>query len=235
MDTHYANIVLDSVGSTQDEAAARFSGSPLLVVAAHQAEGRGRLNRAWVQADRAMFSSLVYTPSAVHRGLIPLVAGLAVREALATTFGVEAGLRWPNDLVVGSDKVGGILVEADDERAIVGCGVNLWWSDPMPGAAGVVPTDPGPDAASMLAAAWVGNFLDRGEAAPWDREEYRAASVTIGRHVAYARGTGIAFDIAPDGALLVDTGDGIIAIHGGEVRLHDPTTLSGAAESGESP
>ena len=48
MDTHYASIVLDSVGSTQDEAAARFTGSPLLIVAAHQAEGRGRLNRAWV-------------------------------------------------------------------------------------------------------------------------------------------------------------------------------------------
>lgn len=234
MDTHYASILLDSVGSTQDEAAARFTGSPLLIVAAHQAEGRGRLNRAWVEADRSMFSSLAYTPSGGNRGLIPLVTGLAVRRALAATFDVDVGLRWPNDLVVGSNKVGGILVEADEERAVVGCGVNLWWSDPIPGAAGVLPTDPGPDAARILAAAWASRFFDRVLAAAWDREEYRAASVTLGKHVAYERGSGIAVDIAADGALLVDTGDEIIAVHAGEVRLHDPTTLPGAAESGES-
>ncbi len=233
MDTHYASIFLDSVGSTQDEAAARFTGSPLLIVAVHQAEGRGRLNRAWVEADRSMFSSLAYAPSAENRGLIPLVTGLAVRQALAATFDVDAGLRWPNDLVVGSDKVGGILVEADEDRAVVGCGVNLWWSDPIPGAAGVLPTDPGPDAARILAAAWVSGFFDRVTSAAWDSEEYRAASVNLGEHVAYERGSGIAVDVAADGALLVDTGDGLIAVHAGEVRLQDPTTLPGAAESGE--
>ena len=236
MDTHYASILLDSVGSTQDEAAARFTGSPLLIVAAHQAEGRGRLNRAWLEADRSMFSSLVYTPSAENRGLIPLITGLAVRQALAATFDVDAGLRWPNDLVVGSDKVGGILVEADEDRAVVGCGVNLWWSDPIPGAAGVLPADPGPDAARLLAAAWVSRFFDRldSEAAAWEPDEYRAASVTLGKHVAYERGSGIAVDIAADGALLVDTGDGLIAVHAGEVRIEDSTTLPGAIESGES-
>ncbi len=183
-----------------------------------------------------MFSSLVYAPSAENRGLIPLITGLAVRRALAATLDVDAGLRWPNDLVVGSDKVGGILVEADEDRVVVGCGVNLWWSDPIPGAAGVLPTDPGPNAAGILAAAWVSRFFDRmdGEAVAWEPEEYRAASVTLGEHVAYERGSGIAVDIAADGALLVDTGDELIAVHAGDVRIEDSTTLPGAIESGES-
>jgi len=73
-----------------------------------------------------------------------------------------------------------------------------------------------------------------GEAVAWEPEEYRAASVTLGEHVAYERGSGIAVDIAADGALLIDTGDGLIAVHAGEVRIQDPTTLPGAVESGES-
>lgn len=223
MDTHYASVALEIVDSTQDEAAARFISRPVLVVAERQSKGRGRLDRVWVEPDRGLFSSLAFAPEwpPARYPLIPLVAGLAMRQALAEDFGVAVDLRWPNDLMVGADKVGGVLVESDDERVVVGCGVNLFWIDPVEGGAGVAQDDPGPSAAADLAARWAGRFLERMNAAPdlWGHREYEEACITVGRPVAYERGSGTAVGIDPDGSLLVETGDGVIAVHAGDIRI----------------
>ncbi len=235
MDTPYASVVLDSAESTQDEAAARFTGTPLLVVAAHQTRGRGRLDRTWVEPDRGLFASLGFVPEwpTEHWGLIPLVAGLAMRDAIHDALDVVVDLRWPNDLTVGEGKVGGILVEATDERVIVGCGVNLWWVDPLEGAGALLDTDPGPNAPSDLAAVWAGRFLERMAAVPayWGHHEYQAACITVGRPVSFAGGSGVAIGIGADGSLLVESADGLVAVHAGEV--HSTTTLPGSTE--ESP
>jgi BirA family biotin operon repressor/biotin-[acetyl-CoA-carboxylase] ligase len=231
MDTQYATVVLASVESTQDEVAARFVDEPVLVVAASQSRGRGRFDRGWVEPDRGLFTSLGFSPEwpPRDRGLIPLVAGLAMREALGDWAGVTVGLRWPNDLVIGPDKVGGILVEATDDRVIAGCGVNLWWADPPEGARGVLAHDPGRAAAPELGALWASSFLGRMAAEPtrWGHQEYRAACVTLGETVSYQRGRGTAVGIGADGSLLVDTDDRTIAVHSGEVRLG--TTLPDAS------
>jgi BirA family biotin operon repressor/biotin-[acetyl-CoA-carboxylase] ligase len=65
-----------------------------------------------------------------HANLMPLVAGVAVAETMRDGFSVEAVLKWPNDVLIGGRKVGGVLVDADwsgDERVIIllGVGVNL--------------------------------------------------------------------------------------------------------------
>ena len=223
MDTHYASIVLLTAESTQDEAAARFTGEPLLVVAAHQTTGRGRFDREWVEPDRALFASLAFEPSwpVEDWGLIPLVAALAMRQAIDETFSITVGLRWPNDLMTGPAKVGGILVEASGARVVVGCGVNLWWAEPIVGAAGVVETDPGPRAAADMAATWTVRFLERmaAESSLWGRHEYESASTTLGQKVAYSRGRGVAIGVDDNGALLVDTADGVISVHSGEIRV----------------
>lgn len=223
MDTHYASLVLPTAESTQDEAAARFSGEPLLVVAARQTRGRGRFDRTWVEPDRAMFASLALAPSWPEEnwGLIPLVAGLALREAIAESVSIEVALRWPNDLMASAGKIGGILVEASGERVVVGCGVNLWWADTIDGAAALLDLDPGPDVALELAAVWARAFLERiaAEPAHWGKHEYEAACVTLGQEVAYERGNGVAAAIDDSGALLVDTAGGVIAVHSGEIRI----------------
>lgn len=237
MDTHYASVLLETVDSTQDEAGDRFAGGPVLVVAERQSKGRGRLDRAWVEPDRGLFASLAFAPEwpPARYPLIPLVAGLAMRQALGETLGVAVDLRWPNDLMVGADKVGGVLVEADDERVVVGCGVNLYWVDPVEGGAGVADEDPGPSAAADLAARWAGRFLERMSAAPdlWGHREYEEACITVGRTVAYERGSGRAVGIDPDGSLLVETADGVIAVHAGDIRtgttLPTPPFHGGAA------
>jgi BirA family biotin operon repressor/biotin-[acetyl-CoA-carboxylase] ligase len=228
--TPYAIVELESAESTQDEARARFDGGvPILVIAAKQRAGRGRLGRAWVEPDRALFSSLAFKPSwpAFAWSRIPLVAGLAVREAIEDRSGIVVGLRWPNDLVQRAGKIGGLLVESGDGTVVVGCGINMLWSNPMTGAAALFPTAQDAVSPRDLATAWAGRFLER-MALPldeWGVDEYRRSCITVGRSVSYPSGSGTATGISDDGALLVETANGTVAVSSGEVRLHHPATL----------
>jgi BirA family transcriptional regulator, biotin operon repressor / biotin---[acetyl-CoA-carboxylase] ligase len=225
MDTRYDIIILDSVPSTQDVAAAQHAatGATSLVVTSDQTGGRGRSGRRWVQADRGIAASLALAPQWEPRswGLIPLVAGLAVRRAIAELTGIMVGLKWPNDLMAGDAKVGGILSEASGGAVTVGCGVNMWWLDPPEGAGALLASDPGPVLGPRLAETWAGRLLDMLEtpADRWGREEYMAASVTIGAAVRWESGEGTARDIAADGGLVVATDSGSVTLRSGEVHL----------------
>ena len=230
MATPYAIVELESAESTQDEARARSNrGTPILVIADNQTAGRGRLGRTWLEPDRALFSSFAFNPQwpAPAWSRIPLVAGLAVREAIEARCAITVGLRWPNDLVTEDGKIGGLLVESGNGLVVVGCGINMMWDDPMNGAAALLPPGAHVVPARDLAVAWVDRFLEL-MARPsneWGVEEYRRACVTIGHWVSYPSGSGAATGISNDGALLVETNEGMVEVTSGEVRFHDPTTL----------
>jgi BirA family transcriptional regulator, biotin operon repressor / biotin---[acetyl-CoA-carboxylase] ligase len=123
--------VVESTTSTNaDVAAAARAGVPegLVVVAEEQEAGRGRLGRSWVSPPRAaVLMSLLVRPmiSAASLPLIPLLTGLAVVEATRSVGGVATGLKWPNDVLVGDRKLGGILVERVDDFVVVGIGLNV--------------------------------------------------------------------------------------------------------------
>lgn len=189
------------------------------------------MGRAWVEPDQALFSSLAFNPTWPIRawGRIPLVAGLAVRDAIDAQCAITVELRWPNDLVVEDGKIGGLLSEAADGVVVVGCGINMVWGAPMTGAAALFDPESTTVEARDLAFAWVERFLERMSRSPdaWGVDEYRRACITVGHHVSYPSGTGTAIGISNEGALLVETSDGVVAIDSGEVRLHDPTTLRG--------
>ena len=230
MATPYAIIELESAESTQDEARSRSNPiTPTLVIAENQPAGRGRLGRSWVEPDQALFSSLAFGPVWPLRAWnrIPLVAGLAVREAIEKVCGITAGLRWPNDLVTENGKIGGLLAESGDGIVVVGCGINMTWTDPINGAAALFAPGSEVVPARDLAVAWVDRFLElmtRPRDA-WGADEYRRACVTVGHLVSYPSGSGMATGISDDGALLVATDGGIVAVDSGEVRLHKPATL----------
>lgn len=133
--------VLPSTGSTNADAAEQArEGAPegFTVVADEQSSGRGRLDRSWVSpsgAGLAMSVVLRPRPPAETWGWVPLVAGLAVVDALARQ-GLGTALKWPNDLVVDGDawdgspgprKLGGLLVErvSGTDALVVGIGVNV--------------------------------------------------------------------------------------------------------------
>lgn len=123
-----------SLGSTNDwlKGASR-QGLPewSLVLTDSQTAGRGRHGRAWASPPGNLYLSVLLKPRlpADRVGLLPLLAGVAVAEA-AGAWGIEAQLKWPNDVVVGGRKLAGILVEgvsggADLEAVVVGVGLNL--------------------------------------------------------------------------------------------------------------
>jgi BirA family biotin operon repressor/biotin-[acetyl-CoA-carboxylase] ligase len=110
---------LQSVSSTQDAARELPIGS--VVVTDHQTAGRGRLDRTWEsRPGGALLVSFVLPPNP----LLSLAAGVAAAEACGS--GVR--LKWPNDLLRGGAKLGGILFEATPSKAICGIGINLAWS-----------------------------------------------------------------------------------------------------------
>ena len=230
---------LGEVNSTQDEARRRASGDgaaeTILVVADRQTSGRGRSGAAWVQAPRAMSASLSVHPP-WEQGqwpLVPLAAGLAARRALREVCEVAPGLKWPNDLVLPTGKVGGILSEASGPVVVVGCGVNLWWPQPVDGAAALYEDDPGDGIAGDVAHAWADELLATLErpAGAWGLDEYRTACVTLGTEIVWeggigrGNGRGVAVDVASDGALVVAVGDGTIALRSGSVRSIRPASL----------
>jgi len=127
-----------SLGSTNDwlKERARREGTALLpewttVVAGRQSAGRGRHGRSWIAPAGNLCLSVLLRPSlaAERLGLLPLAVGVALAEAVAS-LGVDVRLKWPNDLLAGERKLGGILVEAVSggervEAAVVGIGVNV--------------------------------------------------------------------------------------------------------------
>jgi BirA family biotin operon repressor/biotin-[acetyl-CoA-carboxylase] ligase len=105
------------------------AGVGTVIVADTQSEGRGRQGRGWDSPPGGLYITVLLEAGS-HANLMPLVAGVAVAETIRDGFGVEAVLKWPNDVLIGGRKVGGVLVDADwsgDERGVIllGVGVNL--------------------------------------------------------------------------------------------------------------
>lgn len=123
-------LIRESVESTNDEVRVLAqAGAPdgLVLLAECQTAGRGRRGAAWFSpaGESLAFSILVRPdePKALWPRLA-LAAGLAVAEAVES-FGLQAGIKWPNDIWIGQRKVAGILVEAGSDFAVVGIGLNV--------------------------------------------------------------------------------------------------------------
>lgn len=133
----YRAHLFDEVGSTNAvafEAAAAGEPGGLWIVARRQTAGRGRQGRAWVSEPGNLFASLMLRDPAPapHLGELPLVAAVAVHDAVADVLPPNARpelqLKWPNDLLLGGAKLSGMLIEGASQPegrvVVVGIGVN---------------------------------------------------------------------------------------------------------------
>ncbi|WP_018143471.1 biotin--[acetyl-CoA-carboxylase] ligase [Alloscardovia criceti] len=133
--------VLKEKLETSSEHLSRDNSLVFIVSADQQTQGRGRLGRTWVSLKNAgMSASFV---CAFDRGVydecgswISLCAGLAARTALRDIAQVEAHLKWPNDLYIDGQKLGGILCESvmhdDTVYVVIGIGINIDTPDDLP-------------------------------------------------------------------------------------------------------
>ncbi len=125
----------DTLGSTNAEAlklARAGERGPLWITAQAQTAGRGRRGSSWVSASGNLFATLLLTEPSVP-ALAPqlsFVAALALHDAVseaAPQVAQPLSLKWPNDLLLGGEKLAGILIEGDNDKAFVvaiGIGVN---------------------------------------------------------------------------------------------------------------
>lgn len=138
--TNWHVTVVEETGSTNADLMAQGgAGAPDRTVlrANYQSAGRGRLDRAW-EAPRGvnLLVSLLFRhiPERLH--VLTQVVALAA-ASVARNVGVPVVLKWPNDILVGTEKVAGILAQASPVNAegripfvVVGIGVNLGWAPP---------------------------------------------------------------------------------------------------------
>ena len=224
----------ETTGSTNATARARAeAGDPewTLVAAGHQLEGQGRLGRSWEdRAGAALLFSVVLRPTIdpPDAGLLPVLAGAAMVEAAKASTGADIRCKWPNDLLIESGKVGGVLMESAVaggrlRYAILGAGVNMEPPGGVPGARGLgVDVDP-----LLLLEAFLVSFREGyrpgspGFAADvvdrWSR-----VSATLGRRVEAAlAGDGVVRGIATGldlrGGLILETDRGPVTVSSGEV------------------
>lgn len=144
--TRFAAItmVVETGSTNRDLLAAAAAGAPegRVLITDHQTSGRGRQGRTWVdEPGSSLLCSVLLRPPSSWAPFVPLATGLAIVDAVRT-WGIDLGLKWPNDVLadVAVDagdsverKVCGILAEAitsgDGMAVVVGFGFNLAWKD----------------------------------------------------------------------------------------------------------
>ena len=225
----------DEVSSTQDIAAELARGGAAegtLVIAEMQKGGRGRKGRSWVSLpEGGIYLSLILRPNLMPSQIvpIPLIAGVALTRAIKETVPLQPMIKWPNDIIIGKKKVGGILTEMSSEidgvnYVVLGIGlnVNIPASLLAEQTAGIATSLIDEYGAYISRAKLVQYFLSEFEiiytkflASGFSsvRDEWKALNNTIGTWVKVSDGgeeiEGEALDIDNDGFLLVrkESGD----------------------------
>ena len=220
--------VTGSTNATAVELAEAGAPEWTLVAAGHQTTGRGRLGRTWTDVPgAALMFSFVLRPTLdpEYTGLIPLLAGSAMAAAIRDVVGIEVRCKWPNDLLLGGGKVGGILAEASIvagrvRYVIVGIGLNLEPPTDVEAAKGL-----GGDAdPAKVLSAFLRRFRDGYVRLPEGAvDAWTAVSATLGSDVEVARvggqpvrGRAIAVD--ERGSLVIRTANGRETVSSGEVE-----------------
>jgi BirA family biotin operon repressor/biotin-[acetyl-CoA-carboxylase] ligase len=232
--------IVPETGSTNTDLLKRLPAltAPTLLVAHSQTQGRGRAGRAWLSAPEASLTfSLAWKfrlPLTAFSGL-SLAVGVVVAQTL-THYGVRAELKWPNDILLGEGKLGGVLIETaetpDGTWAVVGIGLNLALPDSLEALIGQPVAESRwlaqLDRNDLLAALLnrlAESFLQfetegfQAFAGRWNKfhaHSGREVRLLEGDRVRYE---GVAVGVDGSGRLLLDTTSGRVAVMAGDVSL----------------
>ena len=204
------------------------------VIAAEQSSGRGRLGRSFLSPEGGLYLSVLLRPAVQLERLPTLtpVAAVAVCRTIETVCGVQCGIKWPNDVLLGGKKICGILVESvlgsGMPCVIVGIGINAnteAFPEDLQTIAGSISAVTGQpcdlnDLAEELLRQFDALYDDWLSDEVFVRDEYRRLCLNIGHDVLVGERQGIACAIGDDYALVVRWPDGAEeALRFGEVSV----------------
>lgn len=235
------DIQMDSTNAEAMRQLQAGSSSALVCMAEQQTAGRGRRGREWVSP----FGSNLYLSitwefqggAAALEGL-SLAVGVAVAEALEAAGAPAVSLKWPNDLLIDGSKLGGILIEMVGDAAgacqvVIGVGLNVR----MPASAGEAIDQSWTDLAQRavtlpkrndLSALVISELVamlagfEKDGFGPWmqrwlDRDSHAGSAVNV--HSGSHHWSGVARGVDRQGALQLETSEGVMSIYGGEVSV----------------
>ncbi len=236
---HYSAVT----GSTNSDAiAAARRGAPhgSVYFADEQNAGRGRGDHGWLSASgQGLYVSVLLRPeiAAARLPMLPLVAGLAAADAIETEVDVNVDLRWPNDLLIGPRKVGGILIEAHSEvtsvsYAVVGIGINVHQQSFTPvlsTPATSLDVESGRRISRQALLVALLKSLERETLTLADGNAADSIRIRVAQHSTWIAGrdvevhgpqtcTGVTAGLDEHGFLLVDTDTGTVSIQTGGIR-----------------
>lgn len=228
----------DAVPSTNARARelAKAGAKNVVVLADEQTAGRGRLDRGWSAPSGGIYLSFVLKPAIapMEAPLLTLAAAVATTRTLRET-GVEAGIKWPNDLLLEAtnEKLVGILTEMEGEAdrvswVVCGIGVNANVdSGKLPAGATSIREQVG----DIDRRVFVQRVLERFDGLRKDPETildgWREHAITLGQRVrvetAQGEIVGKAVDIESPGQLVIETEEGDVRVHAGDCEHLRPT------------
>ena len=194
-----------------------------VVVAGRQTQGRGRLRRQWLSDDGGLYFTMVLRPDIpmVLSSRVNFMASLTLARVLRELFQINAAVKWPNDILVDDYKISGMLseLEAETDRVVfisIGMGINVN-NDPSEvesGASSLKKITGREISKKMLLARFLDEFKKGLQKIEFETviSEWKKYTVTLNRHVKIVThqevSEGLAVDVEPDGALVLELADG---------------------------
>jgi len=235
-------IYYPSLTSTMDVAkreAQQGAAEGTIIIADEQTAGKGRMKRLWLSPRGSIALSVILYPDVAYLPSLVMLASLATVHSIEAVTGLEAQVKWPNDVLIRGKKVCGILVESELRRdivnyAIVGIGVNVNlrladFPEILPIATSLS-DELGREVSRLELIRRLLVEIERLylalPAGGSIYEEWRDKLVTLGRMVSVNWGItsyeGIAESVASDGSLLLRHSDGSLTkIMAGDITLRD--------------
>lgn len=238
----YAYKTLESTNKTAKELTFKDAAHGTVIISEEQTAGRGRLGRSFYSPKNSgIYMSIILKPSLTIADsvLITTAASVAVCRAIEKTTGIEAKIKWINDIVLNNKKVCGILTEASTdfesgtiENIILGIGINFntacedFPDEIQNTAASLFSKENSKISRNVLCAAIINEVLSMSDNLKGLKfiDEYKKRSIVLDKDIIFIR-NGIstkahAIDIQDDGSLVVEKEDGEITIlNSGEISI----------------
>ena len=196
-----------------------------VVIAENQTSGRGRMDRKWWSPEGGLYFTLVMRPDIppVMSPLINFGTAFVLARTLREFCGVEAQVKWPNDILIHGSKVSGMLSEmesAGDQVSFVNIGIGINMNNDLPPDLPLATSIKNISGKTCSRKAFLSEFLDHLEKRMHQPDlanvitEWKSCSATLGQQVRIVSRQGVtegkAVDVDPNGALIVRTADGTL-------------------------